>query len=175
MCDDAAMKCVIRPEQPADEAAIRQINEAAFPTAGEARLVDALRAASRLTISLVATVADSLLGHVAFSPVRIEGVPESAGLGLGPLAVSPTHQRQGIGGQLIEEGLKAAAQAGFSFVVVLGEPRYYSRFGFVTASRFGLTNEYGADEAFMICELHPGGLPDADGLVKYAPEFAEVA
>jgi putative acetyltransferase len=78
----------------------------------------------------------------------------------------------GIGGQLIRDGLAAAAAADTTFVVVLGHPDYYPRFGFRRAAAVGLTNEYGADEAFMVLELRAGSLPTAGGLVRYGPEFA---
>jgi putative acetyltransferase len=96
----------------------------------------------------------------------------SSGLGLAPLAVTPDCQRQGIGGRLVRDGLAAAARSGAGFVVVLGHPGYYPRFGFRRAAAVGLSNEYGADEAFMVLELQPGSLPAGGGLVKYGVEFA---
>jgi putative acetyltransferase len=164
----------IRPEQPADAAAIRRVLETAFPTAAEAHLVELLRAACRLTISLVAEVDDEIVGHIAFSPVEIEGTPVEA-VGLAPLAVLPAYQRRGIGGRLVREGLAACGRAGAGFVVVLGEPEYYQRFGFARADHRGLGNDYGAVEAFMVLELHDGTIPEAGGLVRYGPEFGAFA
>ncbi|MBS0263145.1 MAG: N-acetyltransferase [Planctomycetes bacterium] len=164
------MSVIVRTEQPGDEAGIFAIHTAAFPIEAEARLVDHLRTANRLTISLVATDADKLVGHIAFSPVTCPATTD--GLGLAPVAVLPEFQRQGIGSLLIRAGLTAAVQAGAGFVVVLGDPAYYSRFRFMQASRFGLQNEYGADAAFMVLELRPNSLPAAGGLVRYAPEFS---
>src|SRR5687767_7703728 len=117
----------IRPERAGDLAAIRAVHESAFPTALEARLVDALRDAGRLVVSLVAEEADRIVGHVAFSPVTVAG--SSAGLGLAPVAVSPDCQRRGTGGRLVTGGLAAAGASGAGFVVVLGDPGYYGRFG----------------------------------------------
>jgi putative acetyltransferase len=166
----------IRPEQPADAAAIRRVLEAAFPTAAEARLVELLGAEVHLVISLVAESDGEIVGHIAFSPVRIDGESvEGIGIGLAPLAVVPEYQRRGIGGQLIREGLAACEHAGYGFVVVLGEPEYYQRFGFTRADRRGLGNEYGADEAFMVLELREGRIPEDGGLVRYGPEFAAFA
>ena len=159
----------IRPELPADAFDIRALLTSAFPTDAEAKLVEALRASGRLTISLVAEEGGRIVGHVAFSPLMIDG--KEGGLGLAPVAVSPEFQRRGIGGRLIEEGIKRARESGTPFVVVLGHPEYYPRFGFQKASTFGLQNEYGADDAFMVLELLPGGLPNG-GLVKYCDEFA---
>ena len=78
-----------------------------------------------------------IIGYIAFSPVRVEGTHEpTPGVGLAPVAVLPEYQRQGVGSRLIREGLSACKQTGFSFVVVLGEPTYYHRFGFEPASRW---------------------------------------
>jgi putative acetyltransferase len=161
----------IRPEQPGDEAAIRELLCAAFPTCGEADLVENLRRAGRLAVSLVAVVDGAIRGQIAFSKVTIDN-REAPGLGLGPLAVHPQVQRQGIGSALVRNGLTACRVIGAEFVVVLGDPLYYSRFGFETASRHGLANEYEVDEPFKVIELRPGALHDYSGLVKYAVEFA---
>jgi putative acetyltransferase len=161
----------IRPERPEDSGAIHAVHVAAFPTEAEARLVDALRAAGHASISLVAEDSGQIVGHIVFSPVRVDGSSSiREGLGLAPVAVRPSHQRRGIGSALIIEGLSACRQDGYGFVVLLGHPEYYPRFGFRRGSEFGLGNEYGADDAFMVLELVPGSLPTG-GLVKYGPEF----
>jgi putative acetyltransferase len=168
------MSLSIRPEEPADSAAIRRVLEAAFPTAAEARLVDLLRAGGRLLISLVAEEDGALVGYIAFSPVQIEGEAlEGIGLGLAPLAVMPGFQSQGIGSRLVREGLAACQRAGYGFVVVLGGPGFYRRFGFERADLRGLGNEYGADEEFMVRELRDGAIPGRGGVVRFGPEFAE--
>ena len=168
----------LRSEQPADGAVIHRVVAAAFPTDAEARLVDRLRAADRLRISLVAASppAGPIIGHIAFSPVSVDGSPATAGaLGLAPVAVDPDHQRQGIGSALIRAGLDACRAIGCPFVVVLGDPAYYRRFGFTTAADVRLSNEYGAHEEFMVLEIQPGSLPEPGGLVRYAPEFGVFA
>jgi putative acetyltransferase len=158
----------IRPERVGDEAAIHAVHVAAFPTDAEARLVDALRDAGRLSISLVADANGRIAGHIAFSPVTVDGA--EGGLGLAPVAVLPERQRQGVGGRLIEKGIQRARESGARVLVVLGHPEFYPRFGFQKASMFRLTNEYGADEAFMALRL--GDDPTPSGLVKYCEEFA---
>jgi len=173
------MPCTIRLELPDDIAGIRRVHEAAFPTAGEARLVDLLRERGLAVVSLVAEAAGEIVGHVLFSPVRVEGpqanmAGDAPGLGLAPLAVLTNWQSRGIGGRLIRAGLAACRELSAPFVVVLGEPEYYGRFGFVRASPFGLGNEYGADAEFMVLELRPGGLPTGGGLVRYCDEFNQV-
>jgi putative acetyltransferase len=159
----------VRPERPGDAAAIRGVHRESFPTPAEARLVDLLRDAGHLTVSLVAVLGDTVIGHVAFSPVTVAaGAP---GVGLAPLAVLEPHRRKGIAARLVEAGLTACRDRGFCWVVVLGEPAYYSRFGFLPAMAFGLFDEYGGGPAFQAMELTPGGLPVRAGLVRYAPEF----
>jgi putative acetyltransferase len=138
--------------------------------------VDLLRERQKLTISLVAEIDDQVCGHIAFSEVSLlPGLPiYGLGLGLGPVAVRPENQRQGIGSALIIQGIKDAEKKGYEFIVVLGDPAYYHRFGFQTAIKFGLENEYGVEHEFMVLEIPPGALTGVSGLVRYAEEFAEV-
>lgn len=160
----------LRPEDPGDAAAIRAVHEASFPTSAEAQLVDLLRAAGHLSVSLVAVRGKTIVGHVAFSPVTT--ATGAVGVGLAPVAVLERHRRGGIAARLIEAGLAACRDAHFRWAVVLGEPEYYSRFGFLPAQGFGLSDEYGGGPAFQALELTPGGLPIGAGLVRYAPEFS---
>jgi putative acetyltransferase len=170
------MQATVRLEQPTDIASVRVVHRAAFPSDAEAALVDRLRENGKVVVSLVAEVSGTVVGHIVFSPVSIEEAPEIAnGLGLAPVAVLPAFQRRGVGSRLVQEGLAASLRALYGFVVVLGEPRFYQRFGFRPASAFGLRNEYGAEEAFMVLELQAGALPENSGVVKYGPEFASIA
>lgn len=164
---------LIRPENPADDAAIRHVHTLAFGQPNEADLVDNLRRHQALTLSLIAVQDHRIVGHIAFSPVRIasDTVMHDA-LGLAPLGVLPTHQRQGIGSQLVESGLQACRDIGCSIVVVLGHPHYYPRFGFTPANPYGIVWEHDAPEAaFMVRELQDGALAYTRGVVKYRPEF----
>jgi putative acetyltransferase len=158
-----------RSAAPEDAPAIRLVLEASFPTDAEASLVEALRASGNLVISHVAELEERIIGHVAFSPVTVAG---ATGVGLAPLAVLPEHRREGIGGQLVASGLDACERLGAGFVVVLGDPRYYGRFGFRAASEWGLSDEYGGGAAFQAMELRPGAIPSGGGLARYGPEFA---
>jgi putative acetyltransferase len=161
----------IEPERDADHVAVRAVHVAAFPTPQEANLVDALRANGNALVSLVARTAGDVIGHVLFSPVTIErdGVVVDRGVGLAPLAVMPEHQKRGIGTLLARDGLQACRRLGHPWCVVLGDPAYYSRFGFARASHAGIENEYGAKNAFMIVAL-AGSLPSR-GLAKYRDEL----
>jgi len=174
--DEAEGKIVVRPEKPEDIPAIRIVNEQAFGSAAEADLVDALRRNGKAIISLVADHEGHVVGHILFSPVTIEtNDRELVGVGLAPMAVIPESQNQRIGSMLVEQGVRRCREEGHRFVVVLGHPGYYPRFGFVPASRFGIKSEYDvADEVFMVLELREGALSGCSGAVKYQPEFNEV-
>jgi len=166
----------IRLEKPEDIPAIRIVNERAFGRPAEADLVDALRRNGKASISLVAVDDGSIVGHIYFSPVTIQSKgTELMGAGLAPLAVIPERQNQRIGSMLVEQGLRLCREDGHPYVVVLGHPNYYPRFGFVPAGRFGIKSEYDvADEVFMVMELREGALRGCAGVVKYQPEFNEV-
>lgn len=172
-----SQEIVIRPETPADHAGIRQVHQAAFPSPAEAALVDALRAAGAITLSLVATRGAVVAGHILFSPVTITTAHgQRMAVGLAPMAVAPAWQRQGIGARLVQDGLAALARDGHAAVVVLGHPDYYPRFGFERASRFGLRWEHPCDDAaFMALALVPRALDDCAGVVGYRPELDAVS
>lgn len=157
-------------ERSGDRDAVRAVHLASFPGSNEADLVDALRSNGRLSLSVVAIVDDEVVGHVAFSRVTVEGT--GGGVGLAPVAVPPAYRRRGVAAHLIREGLAAVARAGAAFVVVLGDPAYYGRFGFRPASRWGLRDEYGGGDAFQALEFQPGAIPHRQTTVRYAPEFA---
>jgi putative acetyltransferase len=164
----------IRAEHPDDIDAIRHVNECAFGSAVEPRLVDRLRTANMAVVSLVAAHDDRVVGHILFSPVAIGNAPETLrGVGLAPMSVLPEYQNEGIGSRLVRAGLEACKQAGVDIVVVLGHVDYYPRFGFAPAKNYGLENEYGASEAFMALELRKGALDEVSGLVRFAPAFRE--
>ncbi|MBS0375009.1 MAG: N-acetyltransferase [Proteobacteria bacterium] len=128
------MSLTIRPETPDDAPAIATLTAAAFRTAPhtshtEHFIVAALRRAGALHVSLVATEAGVVVGHVAISPVSISG-GASGWFGLGPVSVLPDRQRRGIGSRLLEQALLELRAGGAAGCVVLGEPAFYGRFGF---------------------------------------------
>ena len=164
----------IRTERPEDLEAVRNVNIAAFGRENEANLVARLRGIGS-TFSFVAVQSDRIVGHLLFSLVTVEGKfsKNLSILGLAPVAVLPNYQRQGIGTRMIREGLKECGRSGFQAVVVLGHPHFYSRFGFIPASRNSLRCEYDVpDEAFMVLELESGALQECSGTVKYRSEFS---
>lgn len=166
---------MIRLESAADRAPIRALNRAAFETWAEADLVDALRRDAHPFVSMVALDDDALVGQITFSPATLDSDPALRIAGLGPMAVLPARQREGIGGALVEAGLAQCRAAGFVAAVVLGHAGYYPRFGFTPASRFDLECDYDVpDEVFMALELEAGTLADRRGRIHYHPAFASV-
>lgn len=165
----------IREELPEDIAAIYHVEEQAFGQPNEASLVDALRRHGVFVLSLVGVQDGEIVGHILFTHGTIEDDDsEFDALALGPLAVLPDYQNQGIGSQLMEEGLVMCKEAGHKVVFLLGHPNYYPRFGFVKGSTKGIGNEYNADDAFMVKELREGVLQGIKGVAKYHPEFMNV-
>lgn len=167
---------IVRDESPGDGARIHAVHARAFPTDLEARLVDALRDAGAVVISRVAVIAGAIVGHVLLSPVRPErGGSTASVLGLAPIGVVPEYQRQGVGSMLMRSALDRARARRVGAVVLVGEPDYYARFGFVAAKRYGLRCKWpGTDEAFMVLELVSGALAGSSGLVNYHDLFDAV-
>mgnify|MGYP001225599066 CR=1 FL=1 len=162
----------IRDEQPGDAAAIRDLTTLAFGGPVEAAIIDALRDTCQGLVSLVAVENGEIIGHILFSPVTINGSPVS-GMGLAPMAVLPERQRQGIGTELIRHGLARLREEGFTFVIVLGHPDYYPRFGFVPASMYGLSSQWEGvpDEALMVIIFNEQVMNGIHGVVRYRDEF----
>jgi putative acetyltransferase len=162
---------LIRPEQPADWLAVHHVTESAFETHVEVDLIDALRQVPEI-IFLVAEHDGTIIGHILFSPVTLSNHPDLRIMGLAPMAVTPRHQRTGVGSALVRAGLEQCRALGFGAVAVLGHSGYYPRFGFVSARRFGIECEYDVpDEVFMVLELRPDFLTGVSGVIKYHDVF----
>jgi putative acetyltransferase len=125
----------------------------------------------------VAVQSDEIVGHIAFSPVKVESEHSKFdAIALAPMAVLPACQRKGIGSQLVRAGLEECRHLGNEIVVVLGHPNYYPRFGFAPAKPEGIYCEFQVpDEAWMILELKEGALAGRRGTVRFQPEFSEAA
>lgn len=161
---------IVRPEEAADIPGVRSLTEAAFAGAEhssqtEAAIVDALRDAGALALSLVAERDGRIIGHAAFSPVLIDGA-DIDWFGLGPVSVSPGLQRRGIGTALVREGLARLGRRGVKGCVVLGDPAYYGRFGFTSDHAL----RYGEVPAAYFQSLVLAG-PAARGEVEYHAGF----
>lgn len=166
---------VIREREPADDEAIRRLNDLVFGGPFEGKLIDELREAFIDAVELVAVEDDTIIGHILFSALTTmvddDAVPT---LSLAPMCVHPDHQRSGIGSALVEVGLELARRREWQAVVVLGHPDYYPRFGFSAELASGLDSPF-EGESFMALELVPGALDGDDGLVVYPAAFGLVA
>ena len=165
---------ILRRELPSDRAAVHEVHARAFTRPGEdvapeAVLVDGLRDDGDVVpgLSIVAELNGRVVGHVVCSPARIG---DRASLGLGPLGVLPAHQRRGVGSALVHGVLAAADALGAGEVVLLGDPGYYSRFGFVLAATLGITPpEPTWAPHFQVRTLTAWS--GAGGAFRYAPAF----
>ena len=163
---------IIREETPSDITRITELTAAAFAAVpysdgSEPHIINALRKAGDLTLSLVAEKDGQVLGQVTFSPVTIETAHDQW-FGLGPVSVDPAHQGKGIGADLIREGLSQMRARGAKGCVLVGDPNYYQRFGFKGDS--GLS--YAGLEPRFVQQLRfEGGLKS--GAVEYAPAFLD--
>ena len=165
---------LIRREKSGDEKAIYALTRAAFATAKhssgtEADIVDALRDAGALRLSLVAEAAGEIVGHVAFSSVTIAGRDEGW-MGLGPISVAPDRQGSGIGSALVREGLDHIRKVGAGGCVLVGDPAYYSRFGF----KGGTALTYEGVEAQYVQQLAFDG-ELRSGFLRYCDAFERAA
>jgi putative acetyltransferase len=134
MDQEVSMHVLVRSEKPTDLATIEQVTIAAFDgkwysDQTEHLVVNRLREAGAMSVSLVAEFDRKVIGHIAFSVVTING-EDKGWYGLGPVSVSPEFQKQGIGSKLIQEGLSVLKEKGAKGCVLEGDPGYYQRFGF---------------------------------------------
>ncbi len=166
----------IREERPEDIEAIRALHREAFGRPQEGQLVDALRTNGGVLLSLVADLDGRVAGHILYSPVSVgSGGKQLIGAGLGPMAVLPQYQRRGIGAKLIERGNQILREGGRPFIVVLGHPEYYPRFGFKPAGRYAIKCEWDVpDDVFMALVLDEPKMKGVGGLAKYRREFSRV-
>lgn len=154
-------------ESESDRDEVRALLTAAFPTSAEADLVENLRADGDMLLALVARDASRIAGYIAFSQMRAPFVA----VGLAPLAVRADRRNQGIAAALIDSGLSELHALGVEAVFVLGDPAYYSRFGFDAGAATGFECVY-SGPYFMIRKLTLGRLPVTSGPVAYAKAFA---
>jgi len=166
---------IIRREQPQDIPEIRDVIIQAFDQEQEASVVDKLRENCNSVLSLVAFTDGKVVGHIFFSPAVIEGRHgRLVGSGLAPLAVLPEYQRKGIGTQLMQTAIARIKEGGCPYIIVIGHPEYYARFGFEQAGRFGINSEWDVpDEAFMILILDKKAMNGITGVARYREEWAE--
>ena len=157
---------IIRDEALNDRAAIHDVVRAAFGRTAEAELVDRLRADGDSVISLVGVDRGSIIGHVMLSRMK---APFRA-LGLAPVSVRPDRQQSGVGSAIVREALMRARQGGWDAVFVVGDPRFYGRFGFDRQRARAFTSAH-AGPTFMVLPM-TSGLSVAAGSIDYAAAFA---
>lgn len=166
---------MIRPAEPEDVAGIRAVHEAAFPTPMEAELVEALVREGDAIVSLVDARDGEIVGHVLLSRMTVTGDAHPLrALGLAPVGVLPGFQGGGIGAGLIEAALAIAQATGEVLVFVLGEPEYYTRFGFSAEAAAPFASPY-ASPYFMALSLKPDFAAPAQGEAAYARAFSDLS
>ena len=173
-----SIKYTVRPETIEDHTLIHTINDQAFGQPEEGLLIRALRKRPDFipSLSLVAEVNGTPIGHILFTRIEIKSENRSFGsLALAPMAVLPEYQKKGAGTALVKGGIEKARQLGFESVIVLGHPKYYPRFGFKPASIWSIQAPFEVpEEAFMALELVQGALEGIEGTVAYPDEFQDV-
>lgn len=165
----------IRQENQKDYEEVYMVVKTAFETAehsdgNEQDLVVALRNSDSFIpeLSLVAVKEDKIVGYILFTKIKIGEYEEIA---LAPLGVLPEYQKQGIGSELIKEGHKLAKDLGYHYSVVLGDDKYYTKFGYIPAIKYGIKAPFEVpDENFMAIKLNNTDT-EVRGIVKYAKEF----
>jgi len=164
----------VRPETADDREAIRELLIAGYGTEEIADMIDQLRDDPGNLISLVAESDDDgkILGHVAFTPVMLDGHSELGLTGLACTAVADSARGDGVGSELVHEGMVVSQHHGAAAVITLGFPGYYARFGFEPADRYGLVCEYETPrDKFLIRLLEPSELEGCTGTVRYPQAF----
>ena len=165
----------IRQETPADYDAVYRLVKEAFATADhsdgdEQDLVVRLRKSEAFIpeLSLVAEADGVLAGYILLTKIR---VGEETELAAAPLAVAPAFQRKGVGSALIREAERAARELGYRYIVILGSPAYYGRFGYRPAVEYGIRPPVPVEPEYFMARLLLPGAEKLDGTVRYAPEF----
>ncbi|CAH1203636.1 N-acetyltransferase Eis [Paenibacillus plantiphilus] len=171
------MSIIIRTETTNDYAEVYNVNFVAFGNReDEAKLVERIRATEQFIprLSIVAEERGEIVGHLLLSKAEIiEGEKSHEVIVLAPIAVRPDCQQQGVGKQLIHEGINRCKQLGYSIVLLIGHPAYYTKFGFKPARQYGLEliQFEVPDDVFMVCELEEDKLMTIKGELRYPGVF----
>jgi len=165
---------VIRGEDAADFSQVYEVERLAFGGSLQADLVEDLRESASPQLSLVAEQEGEVVGHIFFSPVTFEKEQAPPAAQLSPVAVVPAFQGRGIGAALIREGLAECPGLGWSSVFLVGNPVYYSRFGFQMAGPLGFSCGGPHDAFLQVLELQAGALADASGPVVFHAAFSRL-
>ncbi|WP_261816758.1 GNAT family N-acetyltransferase [Vibrio gallicus] len=163
---------LIRTEAPADNLSIDRLLKSVFPTDAEANLVRSLRENGKVTLSIVASDDEGqVMGSAQFSSITLAGI-DYGWQGLAPVAVAEEYRNQGIAEQMIREGLSILFELGYPACVVLGDPAYYSRFGFAAAEQHRFRCQWDIPAgAFQVLDLTGDSFTGLSGLIEYSEEF----
>lgn len=167
----------IRKENLRDYSSIKELNDLAFGQTQESELIDKLRKNGEELLSLVAVDDEKRVGHILFTLVIIDTNNGSVqGMGLAPMAVLPKYQNNGIGSLLVKKGIDRLKDKNCPFIIVLGHPEYYPRFGFEKASLHNIKCQWNdvPEEAFMILILDKKKMSGVSGIGRYRDEFNDV-
>lgn len=176
------MELKLRQETKTDYAAVFKIIEEAFQNEEysdntEQFLVERLRKSKAFIpqLSLVAEVNGEVVGYILLTKIQIKNDHESfESLALAPVSVKPSHQKMGIGGELINKSHNIAKELGYKSIILLGHAEYYPKFGYQLCSRYGIKIPFAApEENCQVIPLADNGLNGVSGTVEYAKEFYE--
>lgn len=163
----------IREERPDDAHGIRDVHDAAFGGTDESKLVDRLRNDDLIITSLVAVEYGEIVAHILFSELEVTSYDHKRTIrsaALAPMAVAPTHQRMGIGSELIRQGIDKCIEKGIEAIAVVGHESYYSKFGFSPEIAECLKSPF-SGRFFMVLPLKQGVFDDFLGIATYPPAF----
>jgi putative acetyltransferase len=166
----------ICPERSTDYLEIAEVNNLAFGRENEAKLIDKIRNSDRFIpeLSLVAKLDNKIVGHIMFSYIDFVAEETTRVLALAPLAVLPKYQNRGIGNLLIKTGLEIAKKTASPMIIVLGEPKFYNRFGFKPTIAYGIKSPFDIpDEYFMVIFL-TNNIQNDRGKIIYPAAFNDV-
>jgi putative acetyltransferase len=170
---------LLRTETPKDYDHVYQLNIAAFGNReDESKLIERIRLSEEFIpeLSIIADNQGEIVGHILLSKAKVVQADEIYDvIVLAPVAVHPMHQKKGIGGMLINEGVKRATRLGYGLVLLIGHPTYYPKFKFQQAAKYGLTlRQFDVPEdVFMVRELIEGELGRISGELQYPKAFFE--
>ena len=167
---------IIRPEESRDYLPITEVNNLAFGRNNEAILIEKIRNSNKYIpkLSLVAELDNKTIGYIMFSHIDLIGEKVTKVLSLAPIAILPQYQNRGMGSLLVEAGLKIAENTASPMVIVLGDCKFYSRFGFKPAIDYGIQSDFNVpDEAFMVRLLTKNN-KNYSGKIKYPSAFNNV-
>ena len=176
------MNLIIRKETPADYTPVSDVMKSAFPfrvelghTFNEWVVVENTRESESYIndLTLVAEINGQVVGHIMFTPMKVKGSTACyESIALAPVSVHADYQKQGIGKALVHAGIEQARSLGYKSIIVLGDPKYYTKFGFELASKWRIgTNPNFNDSYLFALELVKGGLKGISGVVEYCPTF----